>query len=314
MTLSRPLLSAATLATLLTGPLLSLPAHAALDQVRFGVPPWPGVTVKTEVASQLLGELGYRPQAQELAVSVVINGLASGNLDAYLAGWYPTEQPLIEPLVEEGRLEKVVANVSDAVNGLAVPDHVWNAGVHTISDLDRHADRFNSTIYGIEAGASMSEVIDNQIKDDYAGLGDWTQKNSSTAAMLAQVGQEIDNDQWVVFNAWKPHWMNLTYKLHYLTDDRPDSPIANVSSTVWTVVPSGLKQDDPNLYRFFHQFVVDSRIQSQWIYDYSHERNDPEQVAHDWIAANLETVQEWLDGVKTKDGRDAFEVVSADFR
>ncbi|OHV09736.1 ABC transporter substrate-binding protein [Kushneria phosphatilytica] len=310
---SRQLLHAATLTGLLAGSLLSLPAQADLDQVRFGVPPWPGVTVKTEVASQLLSELGYQPQSQELAVSVVINGLATHNLDAYLAGWYPTEKPLIEPLAEQGKLDKVVANVSDAVNGLAVPDYVWNAGVHKISDLDKHADQFNSTIYGIEAGASMSEIIDNKIKADYEGLGDWTQKNSSTAAMLAQVGQEIQNKQWVVFNAWKPHWMNLSYNLHYLTDDQPDSPIASVQSTVWTVVPSSLKQDDPNLYRFFKQFVVDSRIQSKWIYDYSHEKNDPEQVAHDWIAANLDTVQGWLEGVKTKDGRDAFEAVRADF-
>ena len=35
------------------------PAMAELDELRFGVPPWPGVTVKSEVAAQLLEAMGY---------------------------------------------------------------------------------------------------------------------------------------------------------------------------------------------------------------------------------------------------------------
>ena len=49
-------LGAAGLATLAT----AAPASASLDEVRFGVPPWPGVTVKSEVAAQLMEAMGYQ--------------------------------------------------------------------------------------------------------------------------------------------------------------------------------------------------------------------------------------------------------------
>ncbi len=58
-------------------------ALADLEQVRFGVPPWPGVTVKSEVAAQLLEAMGYETRQNDLAVSVILNGVAR-------AIWTPT--------------------------------------------------------------------------------------------------------------------------------------------------------------------------------------------------------------------------------
>lgn len=54
---------------------VATPAMAELDELRFGVPPWPGVTVKSEVAAQLLEAMGYETRQQDLAVSVILEGL-----------------------------------------------------------------------------------------------------------------------------------------------------------------------------------------------------------------------------------------------
>ena len=43
------------------------PAMAELDELRLGVPPWPGVTVKSEIAAQLLESMGYETRQQDLA-------------------------------------------------------------------------------------------------------------------------------------------------------------------------------------------------------------------------------------------------------
>ncbi|WP_217495462.1 glycine betaine ABC transporter substrate-binding protein, partial [Halofilum ochraceum] len=54
--------------------LLPLRAGAA-EPVRFAIQAWPGVTVKTEVARQLLETMGYPTELQELDPQFVYQGI-----------------------------------------------------------------------------------------------------------------------------------------------------------------------------------------------------------------------------------------------
>ncbi|WP_303856258.1 ABC transporter substrate-binding protein [Salinicola salarius] len=285
-------------------------AQADLDTVRFGVPPWPGVTVKSEVASQILEAMGYQTQQSELAVGVILNGLANDDLDVYLGGWYPIEEEMIEPLVADDKVDKVAKNISNANSGLVVPEYVHEAGVNSVADLDRYKDRFNGEIQGIEAGTGINDAILAAIDEDAAGLGDWQLRESSTSAMLAYADQKISDKQWVTFVGWEPHWMNVSYDLYYL-EDSDDSGTADILSTVWTVVPADLKSKDANLYRFLSQYQVDIEAQNDWVYEYSHEERPADEVASEWIRDHYDTVAQWLDGVTTKDGSPAIDAVKA---
>lgn len=310
---TKPLLPRSLAAAVALVPLgMSLPAMADLDTVRFGVPPWPGVTVKSEVAAQLLEAMGYQTQQSDLAVSVILNGVAQGDLEAYLGGWYPVEKDMIEPLVEQGKVVKAAANIDGAMSGLVVPDYVYDAGVHTVADLADHRDEFNGEILGIEAGTGINNAVNAAIDDDRAGLGDWSLRESSTAAMLAQAGQKIENHEWVTFIGWEPHWMNISYDLRYL-EDSDGAGVAGIESTVWTVLPADLEQRDPDVYRFFSQFVVDIEDQNQWVYAHSYQEKDADDVASQWIGKHLDTVGQWLEGVETKDGEPAIDAVRAQF-
>jgi glycine betaine/proline transport system substrate-binding protein len=285
-------------------------AQADLDTVRFGVPPWPGVTVKSEVASQILDAMGYQTQQSELAVGVILNGLANDDLNVYLGGWYPIEQEMIDPLVADGKVDKVAKNISNANSGLVVPEYVHEAGVDSVADLERYKDRFDGEIQGIEAGTGINDAILAAIDKDAAGLGDWQLRESSTAAMLAYADQKISDKQWVTFVGWEPHWMNVSYDLYYLKDS-DDSGTADILSTVWTVVPSSLEAEDANLYRFLSQYQVDIEAQNDWVYQYSHEERSADEVASEWIRDHYDTVAQWLDGVTTKDGKPAIDAVKA---
>ncbi|MGQ7242044.1 ABC transporter substrate-binding protein [Salinicola sp. V024] len=285
-------------------------AQADLDTVRFGVPPWPGVTVKSEVATQILEAMGYQTQQNELAVGVILNGLANDDLDVYLGGWYPIEQEMIDPLVADGKVDKVAKNISNANSGLVVPEYVHEAGVDSVADLDRYKDRFDGEIQGIEAGTGINDAILAAIDKDAAGLGDWQLRESSTAAMLAYADQKISDKQWVTFVGWEPHWMNVSYDLYYLKDS-DDSGTADILSTVWTVVPSSLEAEDANLYRFLSQYQVDIEAQNDWVYQYSHEERSADEVASEWIHDHYDIVAQWLDGVTTKDGKPAIDAVKA---
>lgn len=285
-------------------------AVASLDEVRFGVPPWPGVTVKSEVAAQLMEAMGYGTRQSDLAVSVILEGLTRNDVDVYLGGWYPVQTEMVEPLVADDKVEKLVSNIQGATSGLVVPQYVYDAGVTSVADLESHSERFDSEIQGIEAGTGINTAILEAIEADIAGLGDWNLRESSTAAMLAQAEQKMANEEWVTFVGWEPHWMNVSFDLAYL-DDADDAGIAKIESTVWTIVPASLAQADPQLHRFLSQFVVDIEDQNTWVHGYSYEDRPADEVAAEWIEDNLEIVAEWLDGVEARDGTPAVEAVRA---
>lgn len=292
--------------------LLAGPAAADLDEVRFGVPPWPGVTVKSEVAAQLMEAMSYETRQRELAVSVILEGLTRGDLDVYLGGWYPVQTEMVEPLIADGQVEKPVANIQGATSGLVVPQYVYDAGVTSVAELNAHRDRFDAEIQGIEAGTGINTAILEAIDGDLAGLGDWTLRESSTAAMLAQAEQKMADEEWVTFVGWEPHWMNVSFDLVYL-EDADDAGIAEIESTVWTVVPASLAEEDPQLHRFLSQYVVDIEDQNAWVHGYGYDDRPADEVAREWIGDNLDTVAEWLDGVEARDGVPAIEAVHAEY-
>src|SRR5699024_3483491 len=115
---------------------------ADTSAVKFGIQPWPGVTVKTEVATDILEVLGYETEKLQLNTPFILHGIVSGQVDVALGGWYPISAAMITPLVEEGKLIRLTANLPHALSGMAVPVYVHEAGVDSVEDLSRYADRF----------------------------------------------------------------------------------------------------------------------------------------------------------------------------
>lgn len=281
-------------------------------KVRFGVPSWPGVTVKTEVASRILQSMGWETQQKQLSYPIIIDSITKKRLDVYLAGWYPQERELIEPLHEKGELQKLVANLPEVITGLAVPTYVAEKGIKSVADLTEHGGMFDRTIYGIEPGTGSNEGIKEAIKKDWKGLGDWDLIESGTSSMLAQVASSYDQEKPVVWIGWEPHWMNTVHDMHYLEDDE-GSTVAQMTGQVFTVTPPDIADHDENVARFLKQFVLTPAIQSKWILEHSKKDRPKEAVAKEWLANNLDMVAKWLDGVKTRDGKPAIAAVRDDY-
>src|SRR5699024_5059922 len=146
---------------------------ADTSAVKFGIQPWPGVTVKTEVATDILEVLGYETEKLQLNTPFILHGIVSGQVDVALGGWYPISAAMITPLVEEGKLIRLTANLPHALSGMAVPVYVHEAGVDSVEDLSRYADRFGHKISGNEAGGTWPTQVQELIDADEYGLGDW---------------------------------------------------------------------------------------------------------------------------------------------
>lgn len=74
---------------------------------------------------------------------------------------------------------------------------------------------------------------------------------------------------------------------------------------------TSMQQKYPEARAFLTNLYVPADIQSAWIYAFGFENKDPADVAKAWIIENPETVATWLDGVRTVDGKPAFEAVRA---
>lgn len=89
------------------------PVQASAQQpAHFAIQAWPGVTVKTEVATRLLEAMGYPTEVMELEPQFVYQGLQTGDVDVSLGA---------QPLLDHGSAVQLAANLEGAIQGLAVP-------------------------------------------------------------------------------------------------------------------------------------------------------------------------------------------------
>jgi glycine betaine/proline transport system substrate-binding protein len=300
-----------SLAIVLTIFLCTTHAFAA-EKIRFGVPPWPGVEVKTQVVRQILETIGYPTEELQIGPPIIYKGLVSDDVDAFVAAWIPQQNSFLDPLLAKKAVEVVQTNLDNARISLCVPRFVADAGVTSFADLAPNADKFEHKIHNIEVGTGMYNTMEEIIANDAAGLGDWKQVGATTSAMLMEVKSRIKEGKWVTFGCWQPHWMNLDIDMAYLDPIPGTEKFAN-QSRVDTVVSLNMKTRHPQAYRVLKNMIVPTETQSRWIMEYGQMGKPAEQVASQWIANNKDIVARWLDGVRAADGSDAMKKINEKF-
>ena len=306
----------ALLTTLALTSLLPFTAQAAQDasnELRLVVPPWPGVTVKSEILAQLIEPLGYTTSQQELSSTVGYNTLQNGDSDAFLAGWMPAQQESYDAAMASGAIIDLGNNVDGARMGFAVPGHVAEAGITSAEQLAdaENAERFERRVYSIESGSTVTDMLEGAIEADTYGLGDWEGQSSSTPGMLSEVAAAVAEGRWIVFYGWTPHWMVPEYDVQILDDPAGVYGDNNGRSDVKTIVAKSFAETNPNLTRLLDQFRFSADEQSQFISAFSLEERELDAVASEWLEDNPERVASFLEGVTTRDGEDALAAVEA---
>ncbi|MCW2877997.1 MAG: hypothetical protein JWQ95_2097 [Sphaerisporangium sp.] len=278
-------------------------------EIRFVQQPWEDLVVETQMASDILTKLGYRTSTQEVDVPLAAQALATGKADAYLGNWWPSQKPVFDKLITDGKIKVGGTLLSGTSYAPVVPGYVKDKyGISSLADLAKHGDLFGKKILGIEPGTPGNQYILDAIEKNAYGLGDWKLVPSSTAAMLAEVGRAAAKQQPVVFLGWTPHWMAIEYKAVFLADPQGVWPGAG---EIRVLSRAGLDKDYPNVTRLLSQMKVDIPNVSQWIYDYDKQHKSAKEIAKTWLDANSDTVKKWLDGVTTVSGKPGAGVVAS---
>ncbi|MEL7614492.1 ABC transporter substrate-binding protein [Vreelandella titanicae] len=308
MTHLKPLASGIALATTA---LFASAAHADDQTLDFGVPAWPGITVKTAIAEQLLNPLGYETSTQEIGLQVIYQGIESGDIDAFLGAWLPAQREMFNPRKESGVLIDVANNVDGAQMTLAVPEYLYESGIQSFADLDENREQFEGEIYGFGAGSAASEILHNAIDNDTWGLGDWQVVDTSEVGMLSAARDAISREEPIVWVGWTPHWMNLELPMRYLEDPEDLFGENNGESDVLTLLRSDYAEATPNVVTFFEQFTFSAEEQSWMIQAFGQEEQDLTDVAEQWINDHPERIEAMLADVTTTDGDPAWPVIEA---
>lgn len=295
----------------LVGPLcallLSTTAYASdaeeCKRVRMTGPGWTDIAATNGIASVLLSALEYAPSEQTLAVPIGFEGIRNGEIDLFLGNWMPAQQQFIDTYREH--LDHIGVNLSGAKFTLAVPQHVYDAGVHDFADLAAHAKQFNKRIYGIESGSPANQLLQQMIDADDFDLGDWRLIESGEQGVMSQVRRAVQREKFIVFLGWEPHPMNTNMKMRYLTGgDRYFGPNFG-GAEVHTLTRKGLSTDCPNLGQLLHNLTFTLQMENEIMGLILDEKLEPNDAARRWLQQHPEVLEPWLDGVTTMAGAPA---------
>ncbi|MBU1332571.1 MAG: choline ABC transporter substrate-binding protein [Gammaproteobacteria bacterium] len=278
---------------------------ASCKTVRLGAVGWTDVVATTAVATELLQGLGYETKQTQASQQIIFAGIQKGQVDAFLGYWKPIMDDNIKPFLEAGAVKVAPEpSLSDAVAVLAVPSYTADKGLRTLGDIAKFKDELDGKIYGIEAGSGANTAIQKMIDSNQFGLGGFKLVESSEAGMLAAVGRAVRNEKPVVFFGWKPHPMNLSMQVTYLTGTDDVFGPNDGAATVSTVTAPDYAARCPNANRLLTSLRFTSAQEAELMQPIM-DRTAPEQVARDWIKANPQVVEAWLEGVTTLDGKPA---------
>ncbi|MTE01976.1 choline ABC transporter substrate-binding protein [Paracoccus sp. YIM 132242] len=282
---------------------------ATCGTVRYSDPGWTDITATNGVAAVLLEALGYKPDIATLSVPVGYEALKNGQTDVFLGNWMPAQQKFRDDLDAAGTIDVLAQNLEGAKFTLAVNKAGADAGVKDFADLDAQKDAFGGKIYGIEPGAPANQSIQAMIDADEFGLGDWQLVESGEQAMLAQVTRSGDKP--VVFLAWAPHPMNEAVEITYLSGgDKQFGPDFG-GATVHTLARKEWVAACPNAARLFSQLVFDVPMENVLMGKILDDGMDARDAAREWLAANPQAADKWLDGVTTLDGQPGADALKA---
>ncbi|SPJ23443.1 choline ABC transporter substrate-binding protein [Palleronia abyssalis] len=292
------LLASASLVALL-GAGAAAAQGAQCDEVVFSDVGWTDITTTTAVANHVLSALGYDVEVKVLSVPVTFASLENDDIDVFLGNWMPSQTQAIQPYLDSGEIEQVAVNLEGTKYNLAVPTYTYEKGLQSYEDLAEFEEELDGTIYGIEPGNEGNAYLIGLTEEDEYGMGALEVRESSEQGMLAQVRRAVDDEEDVVFLGWEPHPMNANFDLEYLEGGED---FFGGEGQVHTVTRQGFVEECPNVGQLLQQMQFSLPMENEIMGKILDDGMDAEEASLEWLQANPDVVEPWLEGVTTVEG------------
>src|SRR5699024_3835473 len=213
----------------------------------FGQTGWSSTEVPTEIAKQILEEVGYDVDVTILDQPLIFEGLKKQEVDFFMDAWLPyTEEALWDEYGDD--LIQVAESYSDAPLGWAVPAYVEE---DTIEDLKENPEKFNGTVYTIDAGAGVA-TIGEEVIEAYE-LDDYELSYSSEGAMIGELDARIQQEEPVIVTGWQPHSMFTQYDLKFLEEPKD----IYKSDSIYVISYNEIEEEYKEAYDILSNWSID---------------------------------------------------------
>src|SRR5690606_36708802 len=92
-----------------------------------------------------------------------------------------------------------------------------DAPIDSLAELADNAELFGNRLVGIESGAGLTKITQEQVIPTY-GLDAMDYLVSSTPAMLTELSAAIDAGENIAVTLWRPHWAYDAFPIKGLED------------------------------------------------------------------------------------------------
>ncbi|MFC4302038.1 glycine betaine ABC transporter substrate-binding protein [Cohnella boryungensis] len=251
---------------------------------------WDSEIASTNVVREVLeSKLGYKVNMLQVDAGPMYLGISDGSADAMVAAWLPSThgENYYEP--NKDKFEDLGMNLDGTKVGLAVPTYM---DISSIEDLKGDVGQsVNYTITGIEPGAGIMTATAKVI-EQYE-LKDWKLLESSSAAMAKVLQDAYAKEEPIIVTGWTPHWMFAKMDLKYLDDPKG---VYGGDEQIHTLVRLGLKDDQPEAYKFLDQFEWTPADMEAVMVDINGGMSE-EEASRKWVENNADKVSKWIDGI-----------------
>ncbi|ACZ31546.1 Substrate-binding region of ABC-type glycine betaine transport system [Xylanimonas cellulosilytica DSM 15894] len=192
---------------------------------------------------------GYEVESQTADVGIIYTGLAGGDFDITFDVWLPYTHASYE--------KKYGAEITDlgywyddAKLTIAVNE---DSPAQSLEDLAAMAGEYGNKLVGIEAGAGLTEITQDQVIPTY-GLEDMDYSISSTPAMLAELKGATAAGENIAVTLWRPHWAYDEFPVRDLED--PEGSLGEAEEVhIWGALD--FEERYPTLTKLVGAFALD---------------------------------------------------------
>jgi glycine betaine/proline transport system substrate-binding protein len=211
---------------------------------------WEEGVAATYLWKAALEEQGYDVTVEFADVGPLYLGMAQCAYDIAFDAWLPATHE--DYWAEHGdQLEDLGAWFDDAPLTIAVNE---DAPIQSLAELADAADDFDNRIVGIEPGAGLTRITQDEVIPTY-GLESMEFIESSTAAMLTELRGAVDRGDNVVVTLWEPHWAYDAFPIRNLED--PENALGDPEE-IHSFARSDFSEDYPDVANWVSNWSLDS--------------------------------------------------------
>jgi len=264
------------------------PTFEDQHDIRIGaVPGWSDHTGIAYIYEHVLEENGYDVDVTSTVdVGPAYTAVAEGELDLYGAAW-PERTQASYWEEHQNDIEDLGVIYDDAEVFLAVPEY---SDITSIEELGDHAEELDGQLTGIESGAGISVLTEEEVMPHYGLEEDFELQLSSASGMVSALDEAIDNEEEIVVTLWSPFWVFDQYELRALED--PDQVYGEPES-VHTLGRPGFAEDFPEVASMIDNFSLTVEQVSDLENHLVNESDENESAAaKDWLDEHPEIVEQ----------------------